>query len=114
MTRGSFIRLAPTHGDNDLQLIAVLDQGFPMEALRHDRAIALDGHLLARHLKLFQQLAHVHRSIEPMRGAVHHDLNHGPNFTAGTVQVPEYWTSSTISSADRAEVLFHVRWSTRT
>src|SRR5687767_4265448 len=75
MTRESFIS-ASADRDHDLELIAVLDQGFLMQAARDDRAVLLHGDLLAGERHLLDQRADRERGLEALRGAVDRHLDH--------------------------------------
>src|SRR5688500_8123852 len=83
-TSGSFVMLdgasrprtlAPSHGDHDLDAVA-LDQELVGEAAaRHDLAVALDREALAGELERFEDLRHGGRRGELARCAVHEDAD---------------------------------------
>src|SRR5262245_37313028 len=75
MTSGSFIS-SSTYRYHNLQLIAVFDRGYLMQALGHDLAIALDGDLLSGHLEVLEKVAHVDGMVKAVRLAVYGHLDH--------------------------------------
>src|SRR6266850_4129538 len=78
MIRGSFIkRSTSAYRNHDLQLIAILDQGLLVQALRHDLAVAFDRDLLAREFELGEKRRYIERLLERMHTPVHGNAYHG-------------------------------------
>src|SRR5258708_12467207 len=83
MTSGSFIgRSTSADGDDDFELVAILDQDFLMKAFRHDLAVSLHGDFLAGHLERLEHRPDIHGGVETIRCAVHNHFNHTDNSTA--------------------------------
>src|SRR5262245_15370414 len=68
---------ASTHGDDDLELIAIEQHRRAVRAARHDLAIALHGDLLAGQLQGCKQRSHVERVLERACATVYRNLDHG-------------------------------------
>src|SRR5512135_3082156 len=88
MTKGSFMLVlavfrfgiasfsTASDRDHDLQPVAVRECGLRETAARHDLAVALHRHALARELQAFEQCGDVGVGLETLGGAVDVDFNH--------------------------------------
>src|SRR3954471_20627659 len=75
MISGSVIS-APAYRDDDLQPIAVLNEGFLVKASGHDLAVLLHGDLFAGEFEPRKKRGHVERPIERMGRAVDGNPDH--------------------------------------